>query len=502
MFSIRPLRSLIKVAERSVKSSELASTAEVRSLVSKDLAEKLLALPLKISEGKLLIVATPESVKSASEALRFASGMPVEVVKLLPHRLLLESLYNNYYGAEERLEHQSRELREVTPPVHLSLNEIEARDERGEVPRFLTTLFDYALTRNASDIHIVPRRDGTFIRLRVEGLLLDHEAPICCSALHPQLVQRVKVLSKLDTTVRHLPQDGSFMFPTPVGQTAVRVSTMPTIHGEKVVMRLMGRRGVPSLDELGLSSDVKNLLLNVLHDQQGAIVVSGPTGSGKSTTLYASLKHLTSRNLNVVSLEDPVEQMVDGVSQTSIDISRNFGYPEALKSVLRQDPDVIMIGEMRDASSAGIAINAALTGHMVLSTTHGGTALEVLHRFRQLGVDDLTLSQALRLIICQRLLPKLCTSCKVLDLNVSNEMKMTVYRPVGCHQCDYSGFDGVTIAAEYLRVVPPVRDHIAAADLSESLLREAMKHNAYLTLNQSLLLLTQQGHISPPRSGI
>jgi len=501
MFSFRPLRSIVKISPKekgpvSHRTGELSSTSDALDLVPRDLAEKLLALPLQIKNGRLLIATTREGARSATEALRFACSMPVEVLSFLPHKSILEAVYANYYGCEERLQKESRALRECEPPAHLSLYELEARDEKSEIPRFLTALFDYALTRNASDIHISPRREGTFIRLRVGGALLDHHQPICSPLLHPQLVQRIKILSELDPTIKHLALDGSFSFPTPIGATSVRVSTMPTIHGEKVVLRLMGQRGVLSLGELGLSNHIHEEILSSLERHQGAVVVSGATGSGKSTTLYGVLKHTVERDRNVVSLEDPVEQVVDGVSQTAIDVARGFGYPEALRSVLRQDPDVIMIGEMRDSSSATIAINAALTGHIVLSTMHGGAVLEVLHRFRQLQVDVLTLSQALSLIVCQRLIPKLCSVCKVLDLTASNEMKSTLYRQVGCSACDYTGFNGVVVAAEHLRMVPEIRKRIADGGIDDDLLKEASQLKAYCSMKSSLLSLARSGTIT------
>lgn len=500
MFSFRPLRSIVKISGKekgsvSHPTTEIFSNADARDLVPCDLAEKLLVLPLRLEKDTLLIATTRECARSATEALRFACSMPVEVVTFLPHRVILEAVYTNYYGSEERLTRESKALNECEPPAHLSLYELEARDEKSEIPRFLTTLFDYALTRNASDIHISPRREGTFIRLRVGGTLLDHDQPICSPRLHAQLVQRIKILSELDPTIKHIALDGSFAFPTPVGTTSVRVSTMPTIHGEKVVLRLMGQKGVLSLGELGLSSQIHDEMLSALDRHQGAVVVSGATGSGKSTTLYGVLKYTVERDLNVVSLEDPVEQVVDGVSQTAIDIARGFGYPEALRSVLRQDPDVIMIGEMRDASSAAIAINAALTGHIVLSTMHGGTVLEVLHRFRQLQVDLLTLSQALSLIVCQRLVPKLCSVCKVVDLTASNEMKSTLYRQVGCSTCDYTGFDGVVVATEHLRLVPEIRKRIANGGIDDGLLKEASQANIYCSMKSSLLSLMRSGII-------
>jgi general secretion pathway protein E len=242
------------------------------------------------------------------------------------------------------------------------------------------------------------------------------------------------------------------------------VSILPTVHGEKVVLRLIATQSLATLEALGLSEAALSYFNTYLDRSEGLILLSGSTGSGKTTTLYAALSQLSKRNLNIVAVEDPVEYYVTGVTQTAIDERIGLTYPTVLRAILRQDPDVVLIGEIRDNESAQIAIQAAMTGHLMLSTVHARSAAEVVTRLRFLGVDPLSLVQALQLSVNQKLFPKLCQQCKVIDLAASRTFGADVYKAVGCPRCSHTGASGQIPAFEILEVRGQVAEIITSQD--------------------------------------
>jgi type II secretory ATPase GspE/PulE/Tfp pilus assembly ATPase PilB-like protein len=276
------------------------------------------------------------------------------------------------------------------------------------------------------------------------------------------MVARLKVLARLDTTRREIPQDGAFKVPREgIEPASARLAIMPTIHGEKAVIRFLGVEDPSDLTRLNLSAAVLEELRVFMQRREGMALFAGPTGSGKSTTIYGVLQELAKGGRSVVSIEDPVERDIREISQTSIDEKLGLDFPTALRAILRQDPDVIALGEIRDAESARTAFHAALTGHLVVGTVHARRALDVPIRVGHLGVDPLTIAEALRLIVCQRLVPLLCRGCRVLDLVASNRAGVSLYREVGCDRCDYSGFSERRVVAEYIAL-----DRKAAAVLA------------------------------------
>lgn len=271
---------------------------------------------------------------------------------------------------------------------------------------------------------------------------------------------------------------------------------MPTIHGEKVVLRILGNSAISLLPQLGFPHPTLNWLTHALSQSQGMIIFSGPTGSGKTTTLYASLRALIERGLHVVTLEDPVEQIIAGASQTSVGAASGLSYEEGLEGMLRQDPDCIMVGEIRTSRTASLAVQGSLTGHLVLTTLHGGSVIKVLRRMSTLTSDWIGCIEALQLIVCQRLIPALCPQCKVTDLALSKMMEQEVYRPVGCVACDYSGYASRAIAVEMLVITDEVREKLLSNKLSLSATISSMQKYFY-PFHHALQDLLQRGIISP-----
>lgn len=304
-----------------------------------------------------------------------------------------------------------------------------------DIVPWLSTLLRQAVSLGASDFHIDALADGAQLRLRIHGLL--HDWQHIPAQWQGRLVSRIKVLANLDLAERRLPQDGRMSLPE-VG--SLRVASLPTLHGEKLCLRLAESGALRHLDELQLPADIAAPLNHALQCPDGLILITGPTGSGKTTTLYACLQALNSRDRHIATVEDPIEHIVAGINQTAITPRIGLGFAEILRALLRHDPDVIMIGEIRDKATADMAIQAAETGHLVLSTLHTGSALESLIRLRHLGVPEYLISSSLRLVISQRLLRQRCRDC-------------AVHQRMGCSQC-IDGYQGRLGLYEALTMTP------------------------------------------------
>jgi type II secretory ATPase GspE/PulE/Tfp pilus assembly ATPase PilB-like protein len=424
------------------------STKEARLCLDYETALKLMLLPLGITKqhGReiLTLSSSGPCTQELISAARFAAGKEVAIVYTRCADIK-HAIFVAYQGDVENLSKQALKLKSISPANSPALPS-DFRKVKGDENRFLTALIDYAIARRASDIHLIPRRDGSLVKLRVAGKLYSHEAPLGDKKIHQTLINRIKVLSNLDTSQHQKPLDGSFEVPLPDSISSIRVSIIPTIHGEKAVLRLLSFQEIPALDEIGFEKNILAELKSALNRHSGLIFFCGPTGSGKSTSLYSALQTLTGNGKNVVTLEDPVECIVDGASQTSLNQKTGLDYCTGLKAVMRQDPDAILLGEIRDQQSANQAIQAALTGHLILSTIHGGDPHEALKRLKNFGISDEELD-IVSLIITQRLFKKLCQKCKVIDLFASNALGATIVKPAGCAECDHSGFDGVVLAS-------------------------------------------------------
>ena len=323
-------------------------------------------------------------------------------------------------------------------------------DDDAPIIRLINALLTEAIKVDASDIHIEPFETRMRVRFRVDGMLREILQPP--SNIAPLVISRIKVMAKLDIAEKRLPQDGRISLRVAGRSVDVRVSTLPSGHGERVVMRLLDKQaGRLDLEQLGMSETERDELNKLLNRPHGIILVTGPTGSGKTTTLYAGLSRLNVKSRNILTVEDPIEYYIDGIGQTQVNNKVNMSFARGLRSILRQDPDVVMIGEIRDLETASIAVQASLTGHLVLSTLHTNTAVGAITRLRDMGVEPFLLASSLIGVLAQRLVRNLCPNCKkphsATDserewLGMENGDNSDIYTAEGCETCNYQGYIG------------------------------------------------------------
>ena len=334
------------------------------------------------------------------------------------------------------------------------LNALDAAGPE-RVCRLVDVILEEAVRRSASDVHFEPGNQCVEVRFRLDGVL--HTVANLHRELAPNLVARLKVLADLLTYRLDIPQEGRLRQGVNNYGVDMRVSTFPTVHGEKAAVRIfdVGTRMI-DLEQLGLSEELQTALEAMLKERTGAILLTGPSGSGKTTTIYACLRHLVrlGEGRHIVTIEDPVEQVIEGVSQSQARPGTEFDFARGLRSLLRQDPEVIMIGEVRDPETAAIAIEAALTGHLVFSTLHAGSACGVIGRLLEMGIESYLITSGLRGILNQRLVRRLCASCR--------RQVDSVWQAVGCEQCTQTGYQGRMLLAELLFLTEPLRQAILA----------------------------------------
>jgi len=421
-------------------------------------------IPLKVEDGSLLVsMADPKDVFTL-QALRFATGLePRPMVGL---RSDIEAVYDRLYGAG-RSENAGAEGVGGGETV-LDENDIEQlRDMASEAPviRLVNRMLSRALEASASDIHVEPFEHQIKVRFRIDGVLQEVEAPP--ANLRAAVISRIKILARLNIAERRLPQDGRIQLKIQGRSVDFRVSTVPTLHGESVVMRILDRSAVAlELDRLGFAPQVTAGLREAIAHPYGIMLVTGPTGSGKTTTLYAALRELNTPERKILTVEDPIEYQLDGVNQIQVNTKIDLTFARALRAFLRQDPDIILIGEMRDRETANIAIQAALTGHLVLSTLHTNDAPSAVTRLLDMGMEDYLITSTVHAILAQRLVRVLCSDCKTsyepgaelrAELGLDPRAPASLWHAVGCDQCLGTGYRGRTGIHELLTVDEPIR---------------------------------------------
>ncbi|MCZ6536473.1 MAG: type II secretion system ATPase GspE [Gammaproteobacteria bacterium] len=355
---------------------------------------------------------------------------------------------------------------------------LESEDD-APIIRLINALLTEAIKANASDIHIEPYENRLVVRLRVDGVL--REVLRSRRAVAPLVVSRIKVMSRLDIAEKRLPQDGRISLRIAGRAVDVRVSTMPSGHGERVVLRLLDKQaGRLDLGSLGMDGETRKTVDQLIHRPHGILLVTGPTGSGKTTTLYAALERINDNTRNIMTIEDPIEYYIDGIGQSQVNNKVKMTFARGLRAILRQDPDVVMVGEIRDLETAEIAVQASLTGHLVLSTLHTNTAVGAVTRLRDMGVEPFLLASSLIGAVAQRLVRLLCTACRkpyTADasekklLQVPAREKLSLYRAAACAQCNQTGYSGRTGIYE-LVVIDDAMKTMIHEKASEHLLEE------------------------------
>jgi len=380
----------------------------------------------------------------------------------------------------------------------LSLDKLIAQAEEAPVVKLVDLLIRQAIEEGASDIHLEPHRNKLSLRYRVDGVLYDMPSP--SSALYLPIISRVKILSKMDIAEKRLPQDGGFMVKMGKRLIDLRVSSLPTIYGEKIVLRILDKSRIPlDLAKLGFLPQELKIIRKGLDASYGLVFLTGPTGSGKSTTLYAALNEVKSVAKNILTVEDPVEYRVDGINQVQVKPEIGLTFANALRCFLRQDPDIILIGEVRDLETAEMTIRAALTGHLVFSTLHTNDAMSTINRLVDIGVPNYLVVASLRLIIAQRLIRKLCPDCKepceVKAEDIPQNIVLNspvIYRAKGCEKCNLIGYKGRSVINEVVLIDEEIRTAISKG-LSSSQIMEVARKKGALTLLESGIKRVEEG---------
>ncbi|MFT6285737.1 MAG: general secretion pathway protein E [Alcanivorax sp.] len=358
---------------------------------------------------------------------------------------------------------------------------MDAEDD-APIIRLINAILSQAVREKASDIHIETFEDRLSVRYRIDGVLAEVLSPK--RMLAPLLVSRLKVMAKLDIAEKRVPQDGRISVRIAGHAVDIRMSTMPSAHGERVVLRLLDKQaGQLELTQLAMNQPVYDSYVAALRKPHGIILVTGPTGSGKTTTLYAGLSHINETSRNILTIEDPIEYMLPGVGQTQVNTKVEMTFARGLRAILRQDPDIVMVGEIRDLETAEIAVQASLTGHLVLSTLHTNTAIGAVTRLQDMGIEPFLLSSSLLAVIAQRLVRLLCNDCKQAEQATSAERKLLglkegaeavqIYHGVGCEHCNYSGYTGRTGIYELIEIDDGLRLLIHEGASEQAMLQAA-----------------------------
>ena len=474
-------QSLLKVLQVQlglpfVDLQEESADEQALTLIKEDIARKYVALPLRIEGRSTLVVAMADPLNVAAlEDLRFHSGMFLQPVLALPSAIL---------DGIERYYHIDRSMNEVISNIVATADDVEIsavrEDDRTQaldelikeaegrpIVRLTNWLMHRAVEERASDLHIEPQDRHLTVRFRIDGLL--HEIQKLPKWTQGAVVSRIKVLSNLDIAEKRHPQDGRLAADIRGRRIDMRVSTLPTTHGEKVVIRIVDQaRTTVALDDLGLEAEDLGRIRRDLDRPQGILLVTGPTGSGKTTLLYSCLKHIQNETKNIVTVEDPVEFHLPGINQVHVDEKAKKTFPAALRAILRQDPDVIMVGEIRDKETAQIAFRASVTGHLVLSTVHTNDAAGAVTRLIDLGLEPFMVASSLISVVSMRLVRTLCPKCReTYDVPASNLNRLgapgtdsgqvQLVRGRGCPNCRETGYQGRTGIFEFLEVSDAIR---------------------------------------------
>ncbi|MCK4454368.1 type II/IV secretion system protein [Candidatus Parcubacteria bacterium] len=499
----------LKIPLKEVEPSEVP--LEVLKLIPKDAAEYYYMIPLSKKDRALEIgMVYPENLK-AQEALKFLTrrenySFRVYLITLSSFRGLLKQYSTLKKEVKKALTEMETEIagEKVEGPKRAAAS--EKLGEEAPISKIVSVILKHSVEGNASDIHIEPVKDKLRVRFRLDGIL--HSSLFLPLKIHPAVVARIKILSDLKIDETRIPQDGRIGSKINGRDIDFRVSTFPTILGEKVVMRVLDpSKGLKNFEKLGLEGRNLNVLIKASERPYGMILATGPTGSGKSTTLYAVLQLLNKEGVNIVTIEDPVEYFMAGLNQSQTKEEIGYGFAQSLRSILRQDPDIIMVGEIRDKETATLAVHAALTGHIVLSTLHTNTAVGAIPRLIDLGIEPFLLPSSLSAVLAQRLVRRLCPFCKqkvkakpqikekilkeINSLPIAAQKKLRIsdplyiWEPKGCKKCRLQGYAGRIAVYEILEMTKELAELIIKAPSEVSFKKEAER--------QGMLTMAQDG---------
>jgi type II secretory ATPase GspE/PulE/Tfp pilus assembly ATPase PilB-like protein len=492
-----------------VRIASLTIDADAAKAISEKIALKHQCLPLKIEGTRLVMAMANPADYDAIQDVQFVSGFTVQPVVATRAEILdgIEEMYRTDELMQEFLSKVS-DSADFTiladESDKLNLDQVDARSAADQVPvvKMCNLILQEAIRSQASDVHLEPTLNCLQVRMRIDGVLREYiDVP---KWLHLPLVSRIKILASLDIAERRAPQDGRFKAKLQNKSADLRVSTLPSLFGEKVVIRVLGTMSIPELESLGFSDWQYSTLADFISQPQGMILLTGPTGSGKTTTLYSMIAKRRSTEINIVTVEDPVEYQLEGINQVQVNTRAGLTFAGTLRSILRQDPDVILIGEIRDLETAEIAFQAANTGHLVLSTLHTDDAFGAIIRLLDLGVDRSLISTSLSLIVAQRLARRVCMQCRepytpapevIQKLHVEDPAQV-FYRGKGCQACRKIGYTGRLGIYEMLRITSSMKELIRQK-ATESALRRAAAVAGSKTLLEDGITKACQGETNP-----
>lgn len=440
----------------------------VVNLVPAEFALRHCILPLDKENSSLTVAAMDPSNLQVFDDLRMLTGCEIEVV-LTRRKDLLENI-ERYFGAsiEKMIANLTTSDDETIINSSDEISDLRELAREPTVVNLVNLIIFQAVQENASDIHIEPFENELKVRYRIDGML--REIPPPPKHLQPAVISRIKIMSEMDIAERYTPQDGHIRLRMADREMDFRVSTIPTVHGESVVMRILDKTNVlMQISDLGFYPDMREMFTRVLRRSYGIILVTGPTGSGKTTTLYAALNVIKDPTVKIVTIEDPVEYNIEGINQMQVNPKRGLTFANGLRAIVRQDPDIIMVGEIRDYETAEIAIRSALTGHLVFSTLHTNNASGAVTRLMDMGVDPYLISSSLVCVLAQRLVRVNCPKCKEPYEPDGEMLRMSgckipegasAYRGAGCEHCHHQGYKGRSGLFELLTITDPIRDLI------------------------------------------
>lgn len=479
---------------------------ELAKFVPRSIARKYCVVPVKLVKDELYVAMSDPLNFVAQEEIKAASHK--QVVPMIATRRATESAINTLYGNEgaaRAIEEMKREAGDSQTDIIPAQMVQTADNAANEAPtiRFVNSVIERAIAERASDIHLEPQEGEMVVRMRIDGAL--RRVFTVPSNLQATVISRLKIMGGMNISERKIPQDGRAMYSAKGKDIDLRINSMPTVHGEKMVLRLLDKSaGSVSRQSIGLEGEDLEKYEALLKNTSGVILIVGPTGSGKSTTMCAMLRQLCSEETNIMTLEDPVEYDIPGVNQCQINEKTGMTFAAGLRAILRQDPDIISVGEIRDGETAQIAVRAAITGHLVLSTLHTNDAVSVIDRLEDIGVEPYLISSALRGVISQRLVRKICPHCKKAYKPHAEELEMlgmpedsdaVFYRGEGCQECFHTGTRGRRAVFEILTLNSHLRRMVSNKADSETLKETALREG-FVTMKENCRRLVLRGEIS------
>ncbi|MEW5806031.1 MAG: type IV-A pilus assembly ATPase PilB [Acidobacteriota bacterium] len=486
----------------------------VIKLIPSEVAQKYLIIPVNRTGATLTIAMTDPTNVFAMDDIKFMSGYNVEPV--VASEIAIREAIDQYYGTshslelkkvmDEMAEAEAEQLEVLEEEEEIDISKLESASEEAPVVKLVNIILSDSIRKNSSDIHLEPYEKDFRVRFRIDGVLYEMMHPPM--QLRDAIISRIKIMAKLDISEKRLPQDGRIKVKMKIQgknkEMDYRVSVLPTLFGEKIVLRLLDKENLMlDMTKLGMEPESLERFEKAILKPYGMVLVTGPTGSGKTNTLYSSINKLNTSDTNILTAEDPVEFNIHGINQVQMKEQIGLNFATALRSFLRQDPNIILVGEIRDFETAEIAVKAALTGHLVLSTLHTNDAPSTINRLMNMGVEPFLVSTSVNLIAAQRLIRKICRDCKeeiqvpqqvLVDIGFSHEetKKLKMHKGKGCYNCNNTGYKGRTGLFEVMELSDDIRELILAGASSIELRRKAIE-NGMISLRESGLQKLRDG---------